>query len=156
MPVFSPPATIVNRSSTNQSVANNTWVRVTWDTIVNDDEGLINLGTDATKLILPAGFTKVRFTAYTVWDNNSTGNRLMSIEKNDGNTQGGGTGIAALLVAAQGESGHSLTTPWIEGLSASDSFHLWVLQTSGGSLNLRGTTSASFGGFSSLMAELVA
>jgi len=154
---FTPPTTIVSRASGNQSVSNNTWVRVTWDTVVVDDESMANLGSDATKLIMPAGYTKVRFTVYVVWDNAAGGNRLISIEKNDGGTQGAGAGIACLIAPGENESGHSLTTPWITGLVAgTDYFNVWVLQSSGGAIGLHGDSEAGFGGPSSWMAELAA
>jgi len=154
--VYSPPASIANRSASDQTISTSTWTRISWDTVVNDDEGMLNLGSDATKFTIPAGFTKARFTLYVTWDSNSTGNRFLSIEKNDGGSEGAGTGIAVSMNAAQNESGHSLQTPWIEGLSTSNYFHAWVWQSSGGNLDVHGNAVGGFGGFSSMMAELAA
>jgi hypothetical protein len=154
MTTFLIPTTIVNRSASDQSISSSTWTRVSWDTVVNDDESMANLGSDATKLTIPAGYTKARFSAYVVWDNNGTGNRLVSLEKNDGGSEGGGTGIACTMNPSVNESGASLVTPWIEGLSTGDYFHLWVW--AGTSLDLHGNGELGFGGFTSLMAELAA
>lgn len=148
------PTTIVNRSASTLSVSNATWTRISWDTVVNDDLSMSDLGSDATKLTMPSGYTKARFSAFVTWTSSSDGIRLMSLEMNDGGTEGDGTGIAALLKEAVNESGASLVTPWIYDLDSSDYFHLWVYQSSGSSLNLRGSGEAAFGGVSSLMVEL--
>lgn len=136
--------TRLRRAAAAQSIANATWVNVTWDTVAEDVVGAYS-GANPTRITVPAGYTKIRLTAVISWANNSTGNRYASIVKN------GTTSVSFGSQTAVNEAGQNIETEWLD-VAAGDYFELQVNQTSGGALNLTGVPSV-FPPSTTLMAE---
>jgi hypothetical protein len=129
-----PLLTILTRS-TNQSINNSTWTAISWDTsAVQDDVSAFSSGTP-TLVTVPSGYTRVRITGNTGWENNSTGNRYDRITKNgtaDGNT------ILVETGAALNESNKNWCSRWLT-VTTGDTLTLMVIQTSGSAKNFSGT-----------------
>jgi hypothetical protein len=128
---FNPPLTILQRT-TSLSINNATWTSVIWDSaVVQDDIGAFSSGTP-TIVTVPSGYTKVRFTCYSVWANNSTGFRYTAILKN------GTTTLEATSKSAVNEPGGGVCTRWYT-VTPTDTIEFQVHQTSGGALNFSPT-----------------
>lgn len=136
---YSPTLTIVKRAA-DQAITLNTWTAVSYDTTTIDTPGGFSSGTP-TRITVPAGYTKVRFTSYVVWQNSGSAQRLQQIEKN------GTTTLQFNAVSTQNETGSTMITPWLT-VTAGDYFR--ILVNSGASINLSGT---GFAGPSLLQVE---
>lgn len=132
-------STIVTRAA-NQAISASTWTAVSWDTEVEDTVGAWVVGTP-TRITVPSGFTRVRFTSYVVWANSSTGNRYQRIDKN------GSTTLQLDTRGALNESGNTLVTQWFT-VTAGDYFEVFVNTSS--AINLSGT---GFAGPTALQVE---
>lgn len=138
--------------SANLSVSNATWTVVPWDVEAFDDAAAHSTSSNTSRIVVPSGYTRARFTAYANWASNNTGARRISIERNAGGVQGAGSGDAASgLQAAQNESGRNADTGVLT-VTAGDYYEMFVQQESGGALNLIGPL-GSFGGRSYFQAE---
>lgn len=147
-----PSLTILNLN-TPQSISDSTWTRVVFDNEEVDEDGAGDLVGDAHRITVPGGFTQAMFTFYTAWANNSSGKRLVSVEKNGGGVEGAGTVVGAVFNTAVNETGVEVITKWL-AVTPGDYFEFWVWQDSGGARNLSG--SAVFGGPTYAMAEFKA
>lgn len=146
------PASVQITRATAQTYTTGTWTAASFSTVTFDDTGAAtNIGSTPTRIIIPTGYTKVRFTGYMCWANNSTGGRFMSIEKNSAGVEGAGLSIGVMINAARNESGNSLTTEWVTTV-AGDHFEMFMLQDSGGDLATK--SAGVFGNSISFTAEL--
>jgi len=142
--LISPPRVKVYKTA-NQSVANSTWAAVAWTAETFDTDTMHDNTTNNTRITFTtAGTYQIVFNVF--WAANTTGSRYVTIEKNGTTTQGSGTvlldGLSVPASTASGTSfGQSIT--FIEEFAAADWINLFVFQTSGGALNLSGTSAAS-------------
>ena len=141
--------TILNRNAT-QSFTISTWTRIAWDNEEFDDVNAADLGTNAMRITVPSGFTRVKFTWFTTWAFNSTGQRLMSLEKNSNGVQGAGVEVGLAMNNGTNESPQAVATKWLT-VTPGDHFEFWAFQSGANPLNLSG--SAVFGGPSYVQAE---
>ena len=115
--------------STNQSISSGTFTAVTWDVENYDTDSIHSTSTNTSRFTIPTGKSGYwRFTSQIRWANNSSGGRYLQIAKN-------GTG----LVYTENEADTRAFTQSITktlSLTAGDYLELFVLQTSGGSLNI--------------------
>jgi hypothetical protein len=112
----------------NKSILNNTNTIVDWTTERESFTGAWTVG-DPTKIVVPAGSTKVKVKAFASFGTGSTGVRIMQILKNAGN---------AIVVMSQVPVFNSqcyVETPWLV-VVPTDYFRMQVYQTNGGALNL--------------------
>lgn len=127
------PLTIVSRAA-DQTISNGSWTAVSWDTKVQDDVGAFS-SASPTVLTVPDGYTRAKCVAYTVWNNNSTGQRFMRIDK----AHAGSTAtLKVLVLAAAFESGETIPTRWLS-VAPGDTLSVLVIQSSGANLGLAGT-----------------
>lgn len=123
------PALTILQRTTTQSIGNNSWTLISWDTsVVVDDVSAFSSGTP-TQLTNPSGYTQARVTLYTSWASNSTGIRYARVDNN-------ATTIFLDQRGAQQESSASLTTTWF-AVTSGQVLQFYVIQTSGNNLNLR-------------------
>lgn len=123
------PLSTILTATSGQSIANNAWTAVTWDsTAVRDDVGAFS-SSAPTILTVPGGFTRARITVHTIWPNNSSGLRLVQV---DGSGFPQAVGVAEKNAAV--ESGDYVVTQWLQGLTSGSQFSVVVLQSSGGTL----------------------
>jgi hypothetical protein len=113
-----------------QSIANSTWTAINWTDEDFDTDNFHDTSTNKSRITIPAGISKVVFTAGWDWTPNVGGNRSHSIKKN------GTTFLVTSLngLAGGGYSCGTLTTGPMT-VEANDYFELRVFQSSGGSLN---------------------
>lgn len=132
--------TLVNLTSP-QSIGDNSTTPISWHQAINDSMGGWNIGAP-TRITIPAGVSKVRFSGGTRWASNGTGIRQAYVAKN------GGTGF-------DGEPANCLLPPpsnplWqtlngaIVDVTPGDYFEFFVIQKSGANLDFREGNSTWF------------
>lgn len=94
--------------STNQDIGVSTWTPISWQQEIMDEASAWSSG-DPTKIIVPAGYSKICLKSYVAWVNNNTGTRSIAIVKN-------GTTIDTNIQLAAAESGMHLDSGWINCL----------------------------------------
>lgn len=128
-----PQGALVVRTSTTQTIANNTLTPVDYDSEVRDDATFYTSASSTSKLTVAVSGWYV-IAGYATFVTNTTGIRAIQINLN------GGTAIASAHSNPVGSSSpHSMTASAVYYLSASDYVQLSVYQTSGGNLNLSNT-----------------
>lgn len=101
--------------STNLDTGLDVWTTIPWQTEVFDDANAWSSG-NATKIITPSGFTRVKLTLYTAWTASTTAvGRFSQIAKNGGNP------VALSNRRELFESAETITTGWIS-TTAGDEF----------------------------------
>ncbi|MFN8996079.1 MAG: hypothetical protein ACK5X3_20765, partial [Pseudomonadota bacterium] len=129
---------LVNRNTT-QAIPNVTNTAISWDNVQINEVGIYNAG-NPTRLTVPVGFSRARFTAGVFWAANNTGTRNVTIRKN---LAGGGfTDIAYDVSPAQNETGRALSS--LEPVVAGDFFEMIVSHNAGGALNIGGNNATRF------------
>ena len=139
--LLSPPRCKVYKTA-NQSIANGAYACLTWNAEAFDTDTMHDNTTSNSRITFTtAGTYQITLNLY--MQSNSTGNRLATIEKNGTTTQGSGTVIMETLgyyPPAVTHNGFSLTT--MASFSAGDYIQAFVYQSSGGALNVSGTSEA--------------
>jgi hypothetical protein len=125
------PALTTLKLAASQSITQGTWVKVSYDTNVQDDVGAFSSSTP-TQVTVPTGYTRVRITSYIVWAGNNTGSRYHRLSKNN---------VAFRFNALFGvdETGNTISSGWIT-VAAGDVLDVQVLTTST-TLNIAGSGS---------------
>lgn len=130
---FQSNSALAARTAT-QSIGNGTVTNIQFDLESIDDNGFINLGTDNTKITIPANFGGTYTVAFNyAFASNATGFRTGALKKN-GTAIAGDTRNAVNGTATAGYASTIVT------LAAADYLQVEVAQTSGGSLNIEGAT----------------
>jgi hypothetical protein len=129
---------LVNRMTT-QAIPNVTNTAISWENVQINEVGIYNAG-NPTRLTVPVGFSRARFTAGVFWAPNNTGTRNVTIRKN---LAGGGfTDIAYDVSPAQNETGRALSS--LEPVVAGDFFEMFVSHNVGAALNIGGNNATRF------------
>lgn len=112
-----------------ETISNASATGVNWDTEDVDQGGLVDLGTQATRItIVEAGF--YHLFAFINWDSGSTGIRELRFDKN-----GIGNVLSQQEVPAQ-SFGTGQVISWLGPLSAADFIEVIVFQTQGSDLDI--------------------
>ena len=118
-----------SRRSANLSIANNTAVAVTMQVEVHDNDAIVDIAGNPTRLtIKTAGFYHVY--GRMSWAVNSTGIRWAYVRL------GGSTTLGGNLSPAHAVYGNYVNASFVRAFAVNDYLELMVLQTSGGALNL--------------------
>lgn len=125
-----PPACRVTRT-TAQTITTSTWSFISFTSMTFDTDGMTAV-TDTKVTVQTAGLYLI--SAYCDFGATATGNRYVRIEKNAA-TSSNGTGLAQNTTAGIATNALGQTVTTIASLSASDTVHLSVYQTSGGNTN---------------------
>lgn len=118
------------RLLTNQSIPNNAYTTVSFETALYDTSSFWDSGLP-TRLTIPSGVNKVVLKANVQWDANDTGRREFSLRKNGGSF----IGQPDSRNAASQRTNDNMASAVIDVI-AGDYFEVVVLQNSGGALNL--------------------
>ena len=121
----------VARLTANESVANTTTTAIPWDSTIEDVGGLWSAA-NPTRLTVPAGVARVRVTGNITWDSNTSGKRIVWIDKN-GTPFVGRPVIEQQAVSSSGSNTRQNLVSGPVAVSAGDYFELKVFQSSGGS-----------------------
>lgn len=128
--ISSAPVTIVQRT-TSQSIANQTFTNISWDTTpLQDDVGAFS-STSPTQLTVPVGYTKARITFYGIWADNSSARRILIVRYN-------GVDLVTDVRISAWEAGATIQTRWFD-VTAGNTLNARVYQDTGGSLNFSPT-----------------
>jgi hypothetical protein len=123
----------------NSSIANNTFAAFSWASgdVVQDDVAAWASGSP-TRITVPTSYTKMRITVNPTWASNGTGARWAYVQKNADNTK------IALEDnrAANSEGATGVTSGWV-AVTPGDYYEVIFAQTSGGALNLTGSSTAT-------------
>jgi hypothetical protein len=134
----STPSFVGNRNvkTSSQSIANGTFTAVTFDTETYDTDGFHSTVSNTSRITIPAGkggyykvFGVANFAA------NGSGARIFSIYKN------GTTDLFKLILFGNGSAQTGATFSDVVNLVATDYIEMRVYQSSGGALDLQGTSS---------------
>lgn len=123
----------------DQSISDSTTTAVNFDQESYDTDSIHDNATNNTRLTVPSGVSKIRLSARVNFAGNATGYRRGLMIKNGGTAYHGNADFR-LAASMSDEFAITFNTPVID-VSSSDYFELNVAQTSGGALNLLGTTS---------------
>jgi len=128
-------------SGVSQSTANGVYYDITWNQEYYDTDSIHDTATNNTRLTVPAGITKVKFSAQTSWASHATGYRTMFLRKNGGAPtpnfeQMTPVTSAVLLKVMMSTCAFTVT--------GGDYFELRVVQTSGGALEVNNGLDAWF------------
>lgn len=132
-PTTHPVRSALVRITTDQEIADATWVAIAWDEAVNDSSNMWS-GGNPTRLTVPVGVTKVRMVGNAAFDSSATGiNRSIRITKNGSIF----TPLAQTLQDAAEATSHvlNLTSP-ILIVNAGDYFELEALHNGGASFGV--------------------
>jgi hypothetical protein len=124
--------TNVTRTTTFAHNSSGNWLAIPWSGTERADVAAWSAG-NATRLTVPSGFTKARFSAYVVWANSVSGRRHFRIDKNGSATLQGFFGPNA----GSNEAGRDMQTRWL-AVTAGDYFEILAFQDTGGTLNVEG------------------
>lgn len=127
--------------SANQTISNSVQTAVTFDVEQFDTNSFHSTSTNTSRITIPSGYAgKYLFVMKACWAASSTGNRLINyLYKNNSE-------FTRVETPSTGyEPGLSLVV--IADAAVNDYFEFFVLQTSGGNLNLGGSASANFTSF---------
>ena len=122
------------RKTANQTIANNSTTKITFDSENFDTNGFHDNSTNNTRITIPSGYGgKYLFTFMASWENNSTGHRSIVFYVNGSE----GENISRLA-----NSGTILvsTVPLILNLSATDYVEFGGYQNSGGTISINAGT----------------
>jgi hypothetical protein len=140
--LLSPPRATLYMSS-SVSLSNNTWTLVTWDGEYQDEDTSPMHSTSSNTSRLTAitpGRYEVSVRAY--FAANATGTRGINVTPNGAGTRDVDNAALSDSFWAAANSTNQLVTATFEWLaSANDYIELWVIQSSGGALNLVGSGS---------------
>lgn len=122
-----------------QSIADSTDTSISFNATTYDTDGFWSAGTP-TRLTIPSGkgITKVRLSCGLQYDNNTSGNRTIQINKNGSGSYIGRIGMAGAAVSSGGGFALNGSTAVI-AVSDGDYFELNTSQNSGGALNAQAT-----------------
>jgi hypothetical protein len=139
--LISPPRCKLYRT-TNTSITTNTWTAVSWNAETFDTDTMHdNMTNPQRTTFTTAGTYLITFRA--MWAANGTGTRYLAIEKNGTTTQGSGTDVVtSFATAANGGTHNGINVTVMAEFAANDYIMAFVNQTSGGALNLSGTSDA--------------
>lgn len=138
--LISPPRCKVYKTA-NQSVATTTWTAVTWNAETFDTDTMHDNTTNAQRITFTTAGT-YQITLNVMWANNGSGTRYLNIEKN-GTTYGSGTEVVTSFATAPiGSTHNGINVNVMATFAANDYIIAFVNQTSGGALNLSGTSDA--------------
>ena len=124
-------------NAASQAIADSTVTKINWDTQEYDTDGFF--APTSNSFIIPAGFTglKARLSTRVTWEGNTTGNRTVTILKNN-NILYPGCSPNAISEADGTETLGMAAQTGIIILVDGDDFEVQVEQKSGGSLNVLG------------------
>lgn len=124
--ISSAPVTIVERT-TSQSIANQTFTNISWDTTpIQDDVGAFSSAAP-TQLTVPVGYTKVRITFYGIWADNSFGRRILIVRYD-------GVDLVTDARVSAYEAGATIQTRWFN-VTPGKTLNARVYQDTGGNIN---------------------
>jgi hypothetical protein len=126
-------------NSAVQSIANTTWVSLTFNSGNNDEYH--STSTNTSRLVVPSGVSKIELVGNALIASNATGFRGVRFIKNGAVTSGIASTILIPSVSANSAIGLHITSP-VLSVVPTDYFELQVYQSSGGALNA-GTASAA-------------
>lgn len=128
------PLVTILQLPANRAVTTGSFVPEVWTAaaVLRDDVGAW-VPSNPDRVTAPSGCTQARMTAYSPWDSNGTGDRWINCYKN-------GAFFRGANYKPSNESRGSLVTPWMFGLPVGNYFQVEFAQTSGGNLNLRGSS----------------
>jgi hypothetical protein len=117
-----------------QSITSGTWTTVSWDTTpVVDDVGAFSSGAP-TLLTVPTGWSRVRVSVHTIWENGATG--LLRYMQCVGSRTFMGSANHLVSIAQQAnEAGAYAISPWITNCVAGDTFSVQVNHNKGSASN---------------------
>lgn len=127
--------------STAQSIANSTETAIILNAESFDSGAMHDNVTLNTRITVPSGFTKIKFTAQVSWFPNGSGDRRFNVRKNGSSFIYAGAVLITVRAATGGNTRMMGSTGWIDVIGG-DFFELLVLQTSGGNLNILGSSPA--------------
>lgn len=129
------PEKITRVERTSYQTIGNSWELINWDNEVIDTANAWNVASGSA-ITVPSDtiYAKIKF--YTVWENSSIGDRLMTIRKNNDTIQVG-------MITAKNESGNFIDTGWIS-VSEGDIFSFYCYSYTGVDLNGPGFGGPSF------------
>lgn len=129
-------------TNVTQSINNNTYTALTWNSEDFDTDGFHSTTTNTSRITIPTGKGgKYRVEASTAWATDATGERVLVIRKN-GSTVALNQTIGTTATAISNELSCVLV------LAANDYIEAFVLQSSGGSLNAYKNNPDRYGWFS--------
>jgi hypothetical protein len=125
-------------STTTQSIANDTATAVLFDSEEWDTDAFHSTVTNTTRITIPSGKDgKYSIEAQITFAANATGNRQARIRKNNSIV------LTGIQYASNPSFGFYATLSGVLSLTAGDYLELFILQSSGGSLNSAGSQSDS-------------
>ena len=132
---------------TSQTISNNTDTFITWDVETFDTDGYHSTSSNTDRFTIPAGKAgKYIMSCAVQFENNSTGNRFLSVSKNGATA---GSRLAIISMPANGEQ--SLNMSFVVDAAVADYFGFYVAQTSGGNLFINGNNRNTSGVTASFM-----
>ena len=139
--LISPPRVKVYKTA-NQSIADNAYACLTWNAEAFDSDTMHDNTTSNSRITFTTAGT-YQITLNCLWANNSTGIRNHTIEKNGSTSINSGTKILEPFAFNPGNATHNgVSVSLMHSFAAGDWIQVFVLQNSGGALNLSGTTEA--------------
>ena len=139
--LISPPRCKLYRTA-NVSIATGTWTAVSWNAETFDTDTMHDNTTNAQRITFTTAGT-YQITLNAMWASNTSGARYLAIEKNGGTTQGSGTDVVTSFATAPiGTTHNGINVNVMATFAANDYIIAFVNQTSGGALNLSGTSDA--------------
>ena len=119
--------------SANQSINNNTYTALTWNSEDYDTDAFHDTSTNTSRITIPSGKGgKYLITGIVIFQDNATNDRTVYLYKN---------GVEDFEMFSMGNAGgFNTSSPMsiVKVLSAADYIELFALQNSGGSLNIIG------------------
>lgn len=110
----------------------NDWNAVPYEALINQDIAGVWSVADPTKFFVPAGKTRIRFTAFFVFDSNGGEKYIHLLDKNNQNVGARRPGVPtqSLWYVGAGRAGNNLVSRWLE-VAEGDWFTLKVFSASG-------------------------
>lgn len=127
------------KRSATQAVATGTATAIQWNVEDFDTNSFHDISTNPTRITIPANISKIKLTAGTAFAANSTGNRSTYIYKN-GSALVVSTSTPTTSAGELQQNIHSGVIP----VSKNDYFEVFVIQSSGGNLNINGNVEYVF------------
>lgn len=131
------------RLETDVALPDSTNVAIPWSTAHHDDFGMWN-SVQPTRITIPKGISKVRFSCGSVFETNTAGMRQVFLQKNSEEHP-----LGYISHTQHGGYSNESSTSWtdqggIMDCKQGDFFKLIAVQTSGGSINFLGVNSSWF------------
>ena len=139
--LISPPRCKLYRTA-HVSIATGTWTAVAWQAETFDTDTMHDNTTNSQRITFTTAGT-YQITLNAMWASNASGARSLAIEKNGTTTQGSGTEVVTSFSTAPiGSTHNGINVNVMATFAANDYIIAFVNQTSGGALNLSGTSDA--------------